>query len=207
MERVNTKREGKMKFQIKDLWSIPNILSYIRIALVPVFLYKYFTAKEPIDFYMAALIIIICSLTDMADGFIARHFDMATDLGRLLDPIADKLMQLSVLISLTLTVKHMKIVAVLLVIKEFTTFVLGITIYRRCNKRLTGAKWYGKVCTVFVNISLLALIAFPHMGVAMQGILIIVCIAMLLMSWFMYTRLYVIMYKDTKAGLAEFKAY
>lgn len=207
MERVNTKREGKMKFQIKDLWSIPNILSYIRIALVPVFLYKYFTAKEPIDFYMAALIIIICSLTDMADGFIARHFDMATDLGRLLDPIADKLMQLSVLISLTLTVKHMKIVAVLLVIKEFTTFVLGITIYRRCNKRLTGAKWYGKVCTVFVNISLLALIAFPHMGVAMQGTLIIVCIAMLLMSWFMYTRLYVIMYKDTKAGLAEFKAY
>lgn len=207
MEKVNTKREGKMKFQIKDLWSIPNILSYIRIALVPVFLYIFFTAKEPADFYVAALIIIICSLTDMADGYIARHFNMTTDLGRLLDPIADKLMQLAVLVSLAITVKHMKIVAIILVIKEFTTFVLGITIYRICNKRLTGAKWYGKVCTVFVNTSLLALIAFPHMESTMQGTLIIVCISMLLMSWFMYTRLYVTMYKDTKAGLEEFKAY
>lgn len=196
-----------MKFQIKDLWSIPNILSYIRIALVPVFLYEYFTAKAPMDFYMAALIIIICSLTDMADGYIARHYNMATDLGRLLDPIADKLMQVSVLVSLAITVKHMKIVAALLVIKEFATFVLGITIYRRCNKRLTGAKWYGKVCTVFVNISLLALIAFPRMGATLQGLLILVCIGMLLMSWFMYTRIYLIMYRDTKSGITEFKAY
>lgn len=207
LEKVNTKREGKMKFKIKDLWSIPNILSYIRIVLVPVFLYKYFTAKEVMDFYIAALIIIVCSLTDMADGYIARHFDMATDLGRLLDPIADKLMQISVLVALTLTVKHMKFVTILMIVKEFTTFVLGITIYRRCNKRLTGAKWYGKVCTVFVNMSLLAMIAFPNMESVLQGALIIVCIAMLLMSWFMYTRLYVTMYKDTKAGLSEFKAY
>ncbi|MGN0481706.1 MAG: CDP-alcohol phosphatidyltransferase family protein [Lachnospiraceae bacterium] len=207
MEKVNTKREGKMKFQISDLWSIPNVLSYIRIMLVPVFLYKYFTAKEPHDYYMAALIIIICSATDVADGFIARKFNMITDLGRLLDPIADKLMQMAILVALTITVKYMIVVVTVLVIKELSTFVLGVTIYGICNKRLDGAKWYGKVCTVFVNISLLALIAFPNIGSGWQITLIVVCVVMLLMSWFMYTRLYIIMYKDTKAGYSEFKAY
>ncbi len=196
-----------MDFKINHLWKIPNVLCYIRILLVPVFLHTYFTAQTQNDYYLAAGIILICSATDLLDGYIARNFNMITDLGRLLDPIADKLMQLSILFALTVTVKYMFLVVAFLVIKELASFILGVTIYRKCNKRLDGAKWYGKVCTAVLDVILLTLIAFPEIGYVWQNILLVVCVGMLAMSWIMYTRLYLIMYRETKAGLSEFKTY
>ncbi len=196
-----------MDFKLNHLYKLPNVLCYVRILLVPLFLYVYFTAEVQADYYWAAAIIMISSATDLLDGQIARKCNMITDLGRLLDPIADKLMQLSTLFALTVTVKYMFVVVIFLVVKEIALFVLGITIYRKCNKRLDGAKWYGKVCTLVMDIILLALIAFPTIGSAWQNLLLIVCLGMLAMSWFMYTRLYCIMYKDTKAGHLEFRTY
>ena len=79
----------RFKFEMKDLVKLPNILCYIRIAMVPWFLYVYFTAVEPKDYYFATLIVLASGLTDFLDGQIARRCNMITDLGKLIDPIAD----------------------------------------------------------------------------------------------------------------------
>ena len=82
----------KFKFEIADLFKLPNVLCYIRILLVPLFLYVYFMAGEPKDYYMATGIVLLSGMTDFLDGQIARRCNMITDLGRIIDPVADKLM-------------------------------------------------------------------------------------------------------------------
>ena len=79
---------------------IPNILSIIRLALVPAFVVVFFSESPNAQLY-AGLIFILASLTDALDGFIARRFNMVTRLGRILDPLADKLMTVSALLCVT----------------------------------------------------------------------------------------------------------
>ena len=82
----------KFKFELGDLIKIPNILCYLRILMVPLFLHIYFTAERPQDFYLATLVVMLSGLTDFFDGQIARRCNMITDLGRIIDPLADELM-------------------------------------------------------------------------------------------------------------------
>ena len=79
------------KFDKKELFSIPNLMSYFRILLIPVFCWLYITAKSDRDYLMAAAVVLISSLTDLFDGKIARRFNMITQWGKILDPVADKL--------------------------------------------------------------------------------------------------------------------
>ena len=87
-------------FKIKDLVAIPNILCYLRIIMVGVFLYIYNTATSQNDYYIAMLVVMVAGITDFLDGRIARKFNMITDLGKVIDPVADKLMQFAMLITL-----------------------------------------------------------------------------------------------------------
>lgn len=77
----------------KEIFSIPNIMGYARIILIPIFVWTYYTAEEMMDYYFAAFVILLSGLTDMLDGYVARKYDMITELGKVLDPIADKLTQ------------------------------------------------------------------------------------------------------------------
>ena len=77
----------------KQLFSIPNILGYFRIILIPIIMWNYFHAQTDSDYYFVALLVVISGLTDALDGQIARRFHMVTPLGKALDPIADKLTQ------------------------------------------------------------------------------------------------------------------
>ena len=72
----------KFKFEIKDLFKLPNILCYLRILMVPLFLHVYFTAETPHDYYLATLIVLASGITDFLDGQIARRCNMITDLGK-----------------------------------------------------------------------------------------------------------------------------
>ena len=78
----------------EDLINIPNVLCYIRILLVPFFVYLFI--KE--CYWQSALVVVIATATDVIDGWIARHFNMITDWGKFIDPLADKLMQAAMLI-------------------------------------------------------------------------------------------------------------
>lgn len=130
----------KFKFELGDLIKIPNILCYLRILMVPLFLHIYFTAERPQDFYLATLVVMLSGLTDFFDGQIARRCNMITDLGRIIDPLADKLMQLAMLVALTVRVKYMYLLVIFLVLKEVISAVTGFFVMKFAKKRLNGAK-------------------------------------------------------------------
>ncbi|MBQ4283152.1 MAG: CDP-alcohol phosphatidyltransferase family protein [Lachnospira sp.] len=188
----------KFKFEFADLFKLPNILCYLRIAMVPIFLYVYFAATDQFDYYMATAVVIISGITDFLDGQIARRFNMITDLGKLIDPIADKLMQLAMLVALTIRIRYMYVLIIYLVIKEVVSTLTGFFVYKVYARRLDGAKWYGKVCTFLLYAVMLVLVAFPQMEVHVQGILIAVCAGSFTLAFVMYMRQYIIMAIDAK---------
>lgn len=190
----------KFEFEMADLVKLPNVLCYIRIMLVPLFLFTYFTADGPQDYYMATGIVMISGITDFLDGQIARRFNMITDLGKIIDPVADKLMQFAMLLALTVNVPYMYLLVAFLVFKEVVMAVMGFFILKVVKKRLNGAKWYGKVCTAMLYVCLLALVAFPHMKQNIQTVMMLICGGVLFLAFIMYIRLYIIMIMDNKSG-------
>ena len=161
----------KFKFELGDLIKIPNILCYLRILMVPLFLHIYFTAERPQDFYLATLVVMLSGLTDFFDGQIARECNIITDLGRIIDPLADEAYAAC---NACCTYCKSKIYVPFGYISCFERG--NISSYRFfcdeiCKKRLNGAKWYGKVCTAILYVVMLALVAFPQMEVHVQDIL------------------------------------
>jgi cardiolipin synthase len=94
--------------------SIPNILGYFRILLIPVFIYLHARA----EYVTAGCALLISALTDVLDGRIARKFGMVTELGKVVDPVADKLTQAAMIVCVAQKVGEMKILFVALVVKE-----------------------------------------------------------------------------------------
>jgi cardiolipin synthase len=185
-------------FKIKDLVAIPNILCYLRIIMVGVFLYIYNTATSQNDYYIAMLVVMVAGITDFLDGRIARKFNMITDLGKVIDPVADKLMQFAMLITLTFNVKNMYMLTIYLIIKEVVLALIAFIILKTKGRRLNGAKWYGKVCTAVLYVVMLVFVAVPQLNAYLRNALLIVCAAAITLSFVMYIRLYIIMIKDSR---------
>lgn len=155
-----------MKNWKKDILNIPNLLSLFRLVLIPVYVYIYMNAKTSADHYLAGAILAISCLTDMVDGKIARHFNMITPLGKLLDPIADKMTQLVLTICLSLRYPVMRPVLVLFLAKEFFQFFAALINYRK-GKVLDGAILAGKICTTVLFTSFILLVFIPEMPPAL----------------------------------------
>ncbi len=185
------------KFSKKDLWSIPNILCYIRFFLIPVFVITYIRANEPKQYVQAAAVVFISGLTDFLDGFIARKFDMVTELGKLIDPLADKLTQASLIFILVVKIKWMFLLLILFVVMQLFLLVAGIVMLKKGTK-LNGAKWFGKVSTTVFYATMLVLVAVPTLKVDITNILMMVCGAFLLLSFLLYINEYIKMYHNLK---------
>lgn len=110
----------------KQLFSIPNLLGYFRIILIPIIMWKYFTAQEASDYYIVTLLVVISGLSDALDGQIARRFHMVTPLGKALDPVADKLTQGALAVCLMTRYPLMTVLFVLFLVKEGFMAVTGI---------------------------------------------------------------------------------
>lgn len=120
-----------MRLTTKEIFTIPNCLSYIRIILLPIFIYIYSTANETSDYYLAAVIILFSALTDLFDGLIARKFNQITELGKALDPIADKLQQAAIAICLMFKFHYMWIIFALFVVKELLMGINGLILLKK----------------------------------------------------------------------------
>lgn len=147
----------------QDFFTIPNILSLFRLLLIPVYAGLYLNATEKYQFVLAGTILTISCLTDMIDGKIARKYNMITALGKILDPLADKLTQFALTICLSMKYPVLYPVLSLFVIKELFQLVLGIVFLRR-GKMLPGALMAGKVCTTVLFVSLILLVLIPDMS-------------------------------------------
>ncbi|MUK88571.1 CDP-alcohol phosphatidyltransferase family protein [Ornithinibacillus sp. L9] len=174
-----------MKVTWKEIFTIPNILSYIRLILIPIFVFYYIIASEPKDYYIAAIIILLSGLTDMFDGLIARKFNQITELGKVVDPIADKLTQMAIIVCLLLRYDYIWILIVLFVVKELFMGVNGLVLLSK-GKKLDGAMWFGKVSTAVFYGATFMLIAFPEINTDMATMLMIITGIFLTLSFVLY---------------------
>lgn len=142
----------------KEIFTIPNFLSLFRLVLIPVYVHLYLID----EFIAAAIVLALSCLTDLLDGKIARKFHMISTLGILLDPVADKATQASLLVCLSLDYPILFPVLVLLVIKESFQLIAGIIAYLN-GKMLPGALFIGKVCTTVLFVSLILMVLIPDM--------------------------------------------
>ena len=173
----------------KEIFSIPNILSYVRILLIPVFIGVYINAQTPRDYYLAALIILISGLTDFADGQIARRFNMITELGKALDPVADKATQCTLLVCLAVRHPVLWYVLGLFVVKEGFMLVMGIINLRK-RKMLNGALMSGKICTTVLFVSMIILVLYPNVSSGALSLLVSLCVLAMLLSFADYFMAY-----------------
>lgn len=186
-----------MKNLKKEVFTIPNIMGYFRIILIPIFLYIYYNATSVRDYYIVAGIVCISGITDFLDGYIARNFNMITEFGKFIDPLADKLTQAALVFSLAFRHKLMWYLVGLFIIKEGFMAIMGIIMLRK-GKKLDGAKWFGKLCTAILYIVMFILILFPRMNDTRANFLIVVCGIFMLMSFILYIPVFYKMHKSSK---------
>lgn len=151
--------------------NIPNYLSIFRICLVPVFVITYFANEGTMKTY-AAIVYAFAAFTDFLDGFIARKFSLITNLGKVLDPLGDKVMTLAALICITID-KVIPIWAVIVFfLKESLMGIGGLVIYKIAGTEIPQSNYIGKLSTVIffvIGVTLMLFQEIPH-GVALAMI-------------------------------------
>lgn len=203
-----------MKFNLSDITKIPNILTAVRILLIPLFVVVFLwengnirvgadPEKEGSGYVIAAIIIIISGLTDAADGFIARKFDMITDLGKVLDPFADKLTQAAVVVCLIFRYSEIwQAVAALfgiILIKEITMLVMGVLFLKK-GQDLGGAKWFGKLATIVFYVLVIILIGAPSLSTPAALVMVSVMALFAVLSFVLYMREYYRLWQSRESG-------
>ncbi len=184
------------KIDKKELFSIPNLMCYFRIVMIPVYCYLYITAETPKDYLWATVVVLISALTDLFDGQIARRFNMVTELGKVLDPVADKLNHAAMAICVATRFPLMWALLALMVVKEGYMAYQGLRFLDK-GKMMDGAMWYGKVCTATLFVGLVLLFFWFNMPVGIaNGIIVIMMCAMV----FAFSK-YVVFYNDMKNKL------
>ena len=129
---------------------IPNMLTILRFILIPFIVVLILKEK----FLDAFILLTVSSLSDVLDGRIARQFNLVTDIGKLLDPLADKANQISVLVSLVI-IKVIPIwIVVILFIKEFILIAGASWLYGK--KVVVSSKWYGKLTSVIFYLAIVS---------------------------------------------------
>lgn len=164
------------------IFTVPNLLSLFRLLLVPLCIWLYCWEHE---YLLTAALLVLSGVTDVADGFIARRFHMVSNIGKVLDPIADKLTQAAMLFCLTFRYPHMIYPLLLMVAKEL---VIGITGWLAIKKtgQVFGAKWHGKAATVLLYSMLFLHLLWLHVPPVFSDVLIIICFAAILLSFILY---------------------
>lgn len=173
----------------KEILTIPNLLSFFRLALIPVYMVIYIKAEETRDYIIAGSILAVSCLTDMVDGKIARKFNMITTFGKFLDPLADKVTQFTLIVCLALRHPILWAVSALFFVKELFQLVAGILAANR-GYILKGALMTGKVCTTILFISLAVLVVFPNIGDITVSIIALVDAGFLLVAFADYFHTY-----------------
>lgn len=176
----------KRKLSKKDVLTIPNALSVFRILLIPLIVWLYLAEDRPIA---AVITVGLSALTDVADGFIARRFHMISDVGKVLDPIADKLTQAALLICLTSRYRFLWWVFAFLAFKEIFQGLLGLAAVSLSGE-MNQAHWYGKLSTVIFYAAMLVLLAFPGLSLRWVQLTVAVCCAALMLSLILYAHSY-----------------
>ena len=166
----------------KQLFTIPNLLSLLRLCMIPLIIWLYCTQK---NYALTAVVLVLSGLTDMVDGYIARRFNMVTDLGKALDPVADKLTQASVMFCLLSRFRMMLVPLLLLIFKEVCNGVMSLVVIKKTGK-VCGADWHGKVCTWLLYAMMFVHIVWFDISREWTTALIGICVIMMTLAFALY---------------------
>ena len=164
------------------IWTIPNVLTMFRIVLIPFFVFLYLKG-----YYVPSLVVIgLSAVTDILDGIIARKFNMVSSLGKALDPIADKLSQLALMLCLLQRFwPQMLIPVILIVVKELTTGIVALVTVKK-TKLVKSAVWHGKLTTVLLYAMMMLHVIWYDIPPIVSWISIFIASAMMLVSFALY---------------------
>lgn len=183
-----------------QFFTIPNILSYIRFLMIPFIIWLYCFEEK---YEAAAWLMAASAATDVIDGWIARHFNLVTDWGKIVDPFADKLSQIAIAFCLAFRFPYVWILVGLLAVKEFYMGLIGLIFIRKTDL-VIGAYWFGKLSTVCYFFVALALIIVPLFTNEIPDSLVLILVgiacAALLLSVTLYTYRYIHLYRQFLEG-------
>lgn len=188
-EAIRQTLEYKRQMTAKII-TVPNILSVIRLAIIPVYAVMYLQADSVSEYYAAGILLALSCLTDLFDGWVARRFRQISALGKLLDPIADKMTQCTMLLCLASAYPVLWALWALFFVKELFQFT-AMCWYLKRGQMLDGALMAGKLCTNVLFISAIAMVLFPKMAANVRNGLIGLCFIFLIISFVSYFRAYV----------------
>lgn len=132
------------------LWTIPNLISIIRLALVPYFLYLLLGADEPIQ---AGLLLAALGASDWIDGYIARHFDQGSNFGKVLDPVADRVLLIAGAVALLIDGSAPRWVLIVVLLRELLISVGTLWLAAKGARRI-DVQWVGKAGTLALMFAL-----------------------------------------------------
>jgi len=164
------------------IFTIPNLLSLLRILLIPVIVWLHMVRHNCV---LAVGVLLLSGATDVVDGYVARRFHMTSDLGKVLDPAADKLTQVALLICLLLRFPWMLAPAVLMAVKEVFMAVTGFLVIRR-KKVVLGADWHGKAATCLLYGMILLHMCWYDIPPAVSALSAAACTLMIAVSFVLY---------------------
>ena len=164
--------------------NVPNLLSLFRLALVPVFATVFFQ-PDPNARYVAVGIYALAFATDVADGWIARHFNMVTRLGRILDPLADKLMTFTVIVCITVAGIIPLWAVVIFFLKEAAMGIGALSMLGKLDD-VIPANALGKSSTFVFFVVCVALVLFPSIPKVWATVLISFALALTIAAFINY---------------------
>lgn len=163
--------------------NLPNKLTILRVLLIPFFVFFLLVPVVPYNNYIAVAIFIVASLTDLADGKIARKYNLVTNFGKFMDPLADKLLVCSAMICLVATGQLAAWMVIVIISREF--IISGFRLVAADNGVVIAASYWGKFKTTFQMLMIIVLILdfpgtfFEILGICLTWIALILTIVSL----------------------------
>lgn len=188
---------GNVKTRNKNL-TVPNALSVLRILIIPFFAWFFLRGQ----LVVAAVLLVVSGLSDAFDGLIARRFNQITELGKMLDPLADKLTQGVVALCLAIKFPIICPLLIVFILKELLMLV-GAAVLLKRKKRPCAAMWYGKVATVLFYVSVSVIVVMdgfftirPLVFDIISYVLLLLTMGMMIYSGFKYFQIFRVILKS-----------
>lgn len=193
-------RKSNVNDNIGRIITVPNIMSFFRLCLVPVIVIAYRKSSDP---WILAFLVAFSGITDVLDGMIARRFNQISNIGKILDPVADKLTQFALLYVLSERYSSMWFLIFFMLFKEIVQGAFGYLVLKRTSQ-IYGAQWFGKLSTVLLFVMALLLITFDGVSSYLADISACVCALALLMAFILYIRFFIrALYTDNTKDVRE----
>lgn len=188
---------NKFTNYLKKNLTIPNLLSFIRLIIIVPLVISFLNQR----YIETGIYLLLSGLSDMFDGAIARKFNQVTQLGKILDPIADKLTLIAVVICLAIIVPDIWPVVIILMSKDVLMLIGGAILL--CMKiKPPAAKWYGKVATAIFYVSITTMVClsaiFTYENKVLNTVLMGITVIAMLIAFVSYSIIFVRLIKNRK---------